>query len=87
MTPTEIKYKGKVISAPKDIAENYAEFFETKIENMRKSIEFNNFKAMNVFRKKIKWIEEDAEFKPIEIKEMSKILKNLKTLMLKAIQR
>ena len=45
---------------------------------MRSSIVHDNFKAMNIFKKNVIWIKEDATFKPIKNKEAGKIIQSLK---------
>ena len=37
-TPTEINYRGKTLTSPKEIAESYAEFLDTKTEKIREEI-------------------------------------------------
>ena len=49
-----------------------------KIDNMRNNIAHSNFKAIKVFKKVIPRVQEDAEIDQITIKEVSKIIKNMK---------
>ena len=77
-TPSEIKYKNKLITSAKEIANEYTEYLDEKIEGIRNSIQFQNFKAMSIFRKRIKKVEVDAKFSPVKIKEVQKILRGFK---------
>ena len=77
-TPAEINHKGKLISSAKEIAEEYSNFFDDKIRNMRESIKYDNFKAINVFRRTINGVDEEAVMKPATIKEVNNIIKKLK---------
>merc|ERR1711954_149445 len=76
--PTEIKYKGKNLTSPKAIAESYAEFSDDKLEEIRKSVEFENFKAVKLFKRVIPRVENEVILEPVTVQEIRKIIKNLK---------
>merc|ERR1711954_519737 len=60
-TPKKIKYKGKVISSPRLIANSYTEYLDKKLEDLRGQINQTNFKAMKIFRARIPRIEDKME--------------------------
>ena len=68
--PTEIEVKGKLISSPKAIAEEYSKHYINKIEDLRKSTPYENFKAINIYKKVIPRVEEDDKFERVTIKEV-----------------
>ena len=76
--PTEIKMNGEIMSASKAIAAEYGIIFDEKMKSMRKNVSHHNFTAMKVFNEKIKRIEEEAELKPLIIKETRKLIRSLK---------
>merc|ERR1711954_246639 len=61
------------------IAENYAEFNDKKLEDVRKDVHFENFKAINLFKRVIPRVENDVQLEPVTVKEIKKIIKELKS--------
>ena len=58
------------MSSQIQIAEEYAKNYNNKIENIRNSTTYENFKAINVFKTIIPKVEGDIEFPPVTIKEI-----------------
>ena len=77
-TPKQVKFKGKLISSPKEIANAYAEFLDNKLEGLRHDITQTNFKAMKIFKARIKRVEDDMSLPPATIKEVKQIIKKMK---------
>ena len=78
-TPIEILHKGENITSAKRIADKYAKFLEEKVKTIRREVKFENFKAINTFKKVIKRVDEDVEFAPTTIKEVKEIIREMKS--------
>ena len=78
--PAEIVYKGKNNTSAKSIAEKFAEFQDDKLKEIRKSVEFENFKVVNNFKRIIPRVEDDVELEPITIREIKKIIRSMKSI-------
>ena len=77
--PVEINHKGKVLTSAKEIAASYAQFLDEKTEKIRSEGSFTNFKALRIFRKVVKRVEDDVVFPPVTIKEVKTIIRGLKS--------
>ena len=77
-TPKQIKYKGKVISSAREIANSYHEYLDVKLEDLRRQIKQTNFKAMKIFRGRITRVEDDMVLAPATIKEARMIIRKMK---------
>lgn len=77
-TPVEVKIKNKLLSSPREIAEEYHKFHLQKMKKIREKIESQNFAAFNIFRKVNPKVKEDLELAPVHISEVRKIMKRMK---------
>ena len=78
-TPTEIHFKGQTLTSAKLKAEKFADFLDKKTEKIRNEVDFENFKAIKIFKGIVKRVEEDVKFKPVTIKEVKGIIRGLKS--------
>ena len=77
-TPKQIKYKGKVISSAREIANSYHEYLDAKLEDLHRQIKQTNFKAMKIFWGRINRVEDDMVLAPATIKEARMIIRKMK---------
>merc|ERR1711954_605256 len=67
--PSQIKHNGKIITSPREIANEYSQFLEMKTEKIREDTKFTNFKAQKIFKSVVPRVDEDLVFEDVTIGE------------------
>ena len=78
LTPRIIKYKGDILTSPKDIAKKYGEFLNDKVEEIRRNMKCTNFKAIQIFKMIVPKFDDEIVFKSVGVGEIKKIINGMK---------